>query len=228
MSSPNVALAAPPAPVFVLAQQAVIDAAKRELLSRDRAITLLAPLLPPAPAHHPAAVTQLVLGGKSFGSDSVPVLADALLHMHALQHADFADCIAARPTDEALDTLEALCDAIAANPKIQLTHLNLSDNALGVRGIPKIKNAFKNQVRRQADKHAAAAASGTGREQQLRHRAPLFAIAPIVSQPRRLCMLSVRGVSASLHVCVCILPVVAAAPLFQQRRSAGGGRDGAH
>jgi Ran GTPase-activating protein (RanGAP) involved in mRNA processing and transport len=149
----NVVLAAPSADnIFVLSQQAVADAAKRELLSKERAQELLRPLLQPRnnvdsdDAPHPGhAVHKLVLGGKSFGSESAPVLAEALQATPALRHADFADCIASRPTDEALDTLQQLCDAIGANERIQLTHLDLSDNALGVRGIPKIKNAFKGQ-----------------------------------------------------------------------------------
>jgi len=143
-AAPNVVLAAPTVEnVFVLAQQAVADAAKRELVSKERAEELLRPLLERSP--EAASLHKLVLGGKSFGRDSAPVLADALQATPALRHADFADCIASRPTDEALDTLQLLCDAIGANERIQLTHLDLSDNALGVRGIPKIRNAFKNQ-----------------------------------------------------------------------------------
>lgn len=144
-TAPNVTLAAPDTH-FVLSAQA--GASARELLSKPRAEELLRPLTSdPAKAE---AVSKLVLGGKSFGSDSAAVLAETLLTTHKLTHADFSDCIAGRNTEEALETLQLLCDGIAANERIQLTHLNLSDNALGVRGIPKIKNAFKNQVRKRA------------------------------------------------------------------------------
>ena len=153
-ATPNVTLGAPADTHFVLSAQA--GASARELLSKPRAEELLHPLRSdPAKAE---AVSKIVLGGKSFGSDSAPVLAETLLTTHQLTHADFSDCIAGRNTDEALETLQLLCDGIAANQRIQLTHLNLSDNALGVRGIPKIKNAFKNQV---SESESSVARSGT-------------------------------------------------------------------
>lgn len=141
-SAPNVELAAPhPDTIFALSAQAGGD--KRELLSGDRAAALLQPLT--ADAARAEKVHTLSLQGKSFGSDSAPHVATALQSTHALRHADFSDSIAGRNTDEALDTLQLLCDGIAANNRIQLSHLDLSNNALGVRGIPRIRNAFKNQ-----------------------------------------------------------------------------------
>jgi len=124
---------------------------QRELIDASRAKELLHPLLQAAEADDGTAkhITKIVLSGKSFGADSASLLNRALASTPALEHFDMSDCIAGRATEEALTTLELLCQAISANPSIQLTHINFSDNAVGVRGIPKIKEAFKDQKRLQ-------------------------------------------------------------------------------
>lgn len=52
---------------------------------------------------------------------------------------------AGRPEDEALDTLRTLASALAA-PPLRLHRLNLSDNALGEKGVRAVARALNQQV----------------------------------------------------------------------------------
>lgn len=122
--------------VFSLVTSPVV----RELVDEKRARELFAPLLEkPRPD-----IKRLVISTKSFGRDSAPVLVSALHNLPNLTQADFSDCIASRETSEALDTLGIICKGIESSG-IQLEVFNLSDNAVGLRGIPVIEPAFKNQ-----------------------------------------------------------------------------------
>jgi hypothetical protein len=135
MSAPNVTIAAPPRTYSL----AVAGGSAREAIDGQRASTLLAPII-----GGDASYEKIVLGGKSFGAEAAAVLAQALRSMPSLTHADFADCIASRGTSEALDVLQVLCDGVAASGA-KLQTLDLSDNALGVRGIPRIAAALTKQ-----------------------------------------------------------------------------------
>lgn len=140
-SAPNVTIGAPPSTFSLQAH----GGATRELVDAARAATLLAPLLTTEDKQtNNTHIDKIVLGGKSFGTDSAAVLATALKSTPSLRHADFADCIASRETTEALNTLQVLCDGLAASGA-KLESLDLSDNALGVRGIPRIAAAFADQ-----------------------------------------------------------------------------------
>jgi len=55
-----------------------------------------------------------------------------LLCMHTCFLADISDIIAGRPTDEALKTLHIICSSLK---KFNLVMVNVSDNALGPKGI---------------------------------------------------------------------------------------------
>ena len=67
--------------------------------------------------------------------DAASVLVKTLPKLTALRVADFGDIIAGRHTDEALQVLELVCTHLKGLP---VTSVDLSDNALGTRGISAI------------------------------------------------------------------------------------------
>lgn len=79
---------------------------------------------------------------------SVPILlllaAAALSNIKgSLQEADLSDIIAGRPEEEALAALNIICGSLAS---AQLQKLNLSDNALGEKGIRACASALTTKV----------------------------------------------------------------------------------
>lgn len=92
--------------------------------------------------------SQIKLSTKSFGTnpdDSAAVAAQAFAASAAsLTDVDMSDVIAGRPEAEALAALRTLSAALASLP---LKRLNLSDNALGEKGVRACAPAFSNQVR---------------------------------------------------------------------------------
>ena len=75
---------------------------------------------------------QIRLGSKSFGLDAAKVLAEVLPQLKSLRVANLADIIAGRPQAEALQVLTTICTALK---KIPVAEINLSDNALGTKGV---------------------------------------------------------------------------------------------
>ena len=67
--------------------------------------------------------------------EAASVLVKTLPKLTALRVADFGDIIAGRHTDDALQVLELVCTHLKGLP---ITSLDLSDNALGTRGISAI------------------------------------------------------------------------------------------
>ena len=76
--------------------------------------------------------TQISLRNKSYSEAAAQVLAEYLGTLTHLEIADLADMIAGRPEDEALKVLSAICDALQGH---EWTEIDLSDNALGEKGI---------------------------------------------------------------------------------------------
>ncbi|GIL87980.1 hypothetical protein Vretimale_6356 [Volvox reticuliferus] len=104
-------------------------AGSRDFLTADMAEEILAPMLAPG-----SAVNKIRFSTKSFGRDAAAVASRAIEALsHLLMEADISDVIAGRPEDEALDVLRVLSLALSGAPR--LTALNLSDNALGEKGI---------------------------------------------------------------------------------------------
>jgi Ran GTPase-activating protein 1 len=99
---------------------------KREALTLIRAQELFAPY---SRGQQP---TSLCLSTKSFGKDASQVAQSVLSTFRKVEQANLSDIIAGRPTDEALLVLQHLCEALLNSP---LRQVNLSDNALGERGI---------------------------------------------------------------------------------------------
>ena len=77
-----------------------------------------------------------MLSDLSFGVEAARAIAPTLRQLTALQHADLHDIIAGRGgkrgDDEVLETLSLLSEALLAHP---LVSFDLSDNALGQRGV---------------------------------------------------------------------------------------------
>ena len=108
----------------------------RELLDADRATALL----PPAtPTHY----TRVTLSGKSFSLPAARVFAPLLAAQTRLTDADLSDIIAQRNTEEAIAVLDCLCSAVSQH---SLHALNLSDNAIGARGVEAVSQALRQQT----------------------------------------------------------------------------------
>eukprot|EP00878_Enallax_costatus_P020701 GHUV01021891.1.p1 GENE.GHUV01021891.1~~GHUV01021891.1.p1 ORF type:complete len:429 (+),score=176.02 GHUV01021891.1:75-1361(+) len=100
----------------------------RDFLDADSARAALAPLLAAG-----ANIKKVRFSTKSFGVEAATVAAEALRAVaHSLEHADISDIIAGRPEDEALQALRLVTAGLST---AKLRHLNLSDNALGEKGV---------------------------------------------------------------------------------------------
>jgi hypothetical protein len=111
-------------PVFVLG-------GGRESLSASRMEELLASI--PADLDP----VSICLSNKSFTIEAAEVIARKLSQFKNIKQVDISDIIAGRPEDEALQVLTLIADSLAGNPVVEL---NISDNALGSKGVHAIKN----------------------------------------------------------------------------------------
>lgn len=111
----------------------------RAKLDRERAEELLAPLL-----SREQAFAKVRLSNKSFGREAADVAARGLaLHAATLADADLSDIIAGQPEEDALAALRAVCGALRGS---RLTALDLSDNALGEKGVRTCAAALEGQT----------------------------------------------------------------------------------
>jgi len=118
---------------------------EREFLSEASARAALAPVLEGG-ACAPGELRALKLSTKSFGDDSVgPVLEALQVHAQGLQEADVSDCVSGRREEEALRTLERLSEALACCPALEA--LDISDNALGEKGVRRFAAVLRAQPR---------------------------------------------------------------------------------
>lgn len=118
----------------------VIDQTKREALDAETATKLLQPV------QH--GITSVKLSGKSFGDASAPVAADALRRAaDTLTYLDISDIIASRPEEEAKRSLQSF--AAGLQPCKHLTYIDLSENALGAKGIRAVGDILSGQTRLQ-------------------------------------------------------------------------------
>lgn len=110
----------------------------REFLTKETAEELLGPMLAPG-----SKIQKIKFSTKSFGIEAAEVAAQAIRNVSAtLIDADMSDIIAGRPEDEALAALRIISEALGT---ARLLHLNLSDNALGEKGIRACAAAFQKQ-----------------------------------------------------------------------------------
>ena len=90
------------------------------------------------------AALQIKFSTKSFGIEAATVAARAIENVaSSLTHADISDIIAGRPEKEVLGALQIISQSLA---KAKLKALDLSDNALGQKGIIACTPAFAQQV----------------------------------------------------------------------------------
>ena len=97
----------------------------RELVNESRAIELLAEL-----THQDATILRLC--NKSFSPEAAAVIIERVKNFPSLKIADVSDVIAGRPEEEALRTLLTITEGLQDFP---LVEINISDNALGLKGI---------------------------------------------------------------------------------------------
>lgn len=79
-----------------------------------------------------AAPSAIRLSNKSFSQAAAEVIANKLKEFTSVTIADISDIIAGRPEDEALQVLTIICDALSPR---DLVEVNVSDNALGRKGV---------------------------------------------------------------------------------------------
>lgn len=114
----------------------LIDQTSREALTEERAKQLLEGL------HHQ--IKSVKLSGKSFGDGSAQVAADALQKaIPSLKHLDISDIIASRPEEEAKRTLVTISEALSSCKHLEF--IDLSDNALGAKGIRAVGSLLAGQ-----------------------------------------------------------------------------------
>ena len=103
----------------------------REMVTAERARELLAPAFDKDAS---VVFTGVSLGGKSYSREASKVVADAikLPSLAKVTTYDLADIIAGRPEEEALEVLVDIVGAIDAE---RIEVLDLSDNALGEKGV---------------------------------------------------------------------------------------------
>jgi Ran GTPase-activating protein 1 len=98
----------------------------REMLTKEMAIEYFGVI------KHPEKVHKICFSTKSFGDDAAEIAASAIVKMTNLKVADLSDFIAGRETSIGLRVLNKVSTALAAT---QLVELDLSENALGPRGV---------------------------------------------------------------------------------------------
>lgn len=110
----------------------------REFLTKDSATEVLQPMLVKN-----SKIKKIKFSTKSFGRDAAHVAAKAIENVcETLVDADISDIIAGRPEDEVLDVLAIITKA-TCHCKLKL--LNISDNALGEKGIRACSSALTSQ-----------------------------------------------------------------------------------
>lgn len=115
-----------------------VSGGTRGFLTKEKAEELLKALLDSENAY-----TKVRLGNWSFGVDAADVAARALSSMKSrLVDVDLADIVAGRPEAEALKVMSTFSAALEGS---QLRSLNLSDNALGEKGVRAFSSLLKSQ-----------------------------------------------------------------------------------
>ncbi|KAF4314884.1 hypothetical protein JM18_009601 [Phytophthora kernoviae] len=151
---------------------------ERELVSEDRAHELVRSYADAEAQMEPPAFTHITLRNKSYTIEAARVIAAFFGRLHArgafaeITSVDFADMIAGRPEDEALQVLATLCDALSDIKT--LGRIDLSDNALGEKGVRACFGLLLNQEELQhvyfCNNGISAAAAGVIAEEVLLFR----------------------------------------------------------
>ncbi|CAA0839865.1 RAN GTPase-activating protein 1 [Striga hermonthica] len=117
-----------------------ISKGQRAFIEEDEARTLLGPLS--EPENH---YTKICFSNRSFGLGAArvagPILASIKNH---LKEVDLSDFVAGRPEAEALDVMKIFSEALEGS---DLRYLNISDNALGEKGVRAFGKLLKSQTK---------------------------------------------------------------------------------
>eukprot|EP01036_Dinobryon_divergens_P024484 gene24484-32935_t len=104
----------------------------REFVNEERAKALLEAISITSTS------TQFKIGNKSYDNAAAQTIADYLNSVECnVEVAEIDDIIAGRPEDEALRTLAIICSGLK---RFDLIELNLSDNAMGAKGVESCKD----------------------------------------------------------------------------------------
>ena len=91
---------------------------------------------------------QVRLSTKSFGRDAAAVAASAFTALGGtLKEVDLSDCLSGRPEEEQKDALAIMCAALTEANGVTLHALDISDNALGEKGVRAARAALAGQPR---------------------------------------------------------------------------------
>ncbi|KAG2586282.1 RAN GTPase-activating protein 1-like [Panicum virgatum] len=115
-----------------------ISGGKRAYIEADEAKQLLSPLTKPGNSYK-----RICFSNRSFGVDAANVAGSILESVkNQLTEVDISDFVAGRPEDEALDVMRIFSKALEGSV---LRYLNISDNALGEKGVRAFSELLKSQ-----------------------------------------------------------------------------------
>ncbi|XP_066319003.1 RAN GTPase-activating protein 2-like [Miscanthus floridulus] len=115
-----------------------ISGGKRAFIEADEAKELLSPLTKPGNSYK-----RICFSNRSFGIGAANVAGPILESVkNQLTEVDISDFVAGRPEDEALDVMRIFSKALEGSV---LRYLNISDNALGEKGVRAFSELLKSQ-----------------------------------------------------------------------------------
>ncbi|CAN6355195.1 unnamed protein product [Urochloa humidicola] len=115
-----------------------LSGGKRAFIEADEAKELLSPLAKPGNKYN-----RICFSNRSFGVDAANVAGPILESVKdQLTEVDISDFVAGRPEDEALDVMRIFSKALEGSV---LRYLNISDNALGEKGVRAFSELLKSQ-----------------------------------------------------------------------------------
>ena len=125
----------PPVPADIVLD---ISCGKRAFIEADEAKELLSPLTKPGNSYK-----RICFSNRSFGIGAAHVAGPILEAVkNQLTEVDISDFVAGRPEDEALDVMRIFSKALEGSV---LRYLNISDNALGEKGVRAFSELLKSQ-----------------------------------------------------------------------------------
>ncbi|PIN07415.1 Ran GTPase-activating protein [Handroanthus impetiginosus] len=116
-----------------------ISKGQRAFIEEDEARTLLSRLKEPGNSY-----TKICFSNRSFGLGAAHVAGPILASIkNQLKEVDLSDFVAGRPEAEALDVMNIFSEALEGS---HLKYLNISDNALGEKGVRAFGKLLRSQV----------------------------------------------------------------------------------
>ncbi|KAL0457243.1 UNVERIFIED_CONTAM: RAN GTPase-activating protein 2 [Sesamum latifolium] len=116
-----------------------ISKGQRAFIEEDEAQTLLSPLKAPGNSY-----TKICFSNRSFGLGAAHVAGPILASIkNQLKEVDLSDFVAGRPEAEALDVMNIFSEALEGS---HLKSLNISDNALGEKGVRAFGKLLQSQT----------------------------------------------------------------------------------